>query len=112
MKGAPQNAATEMSELENNIPAEDEELVDVYTLTDEEGKEEQFELLAETEMDGVRYLALAPFTEEEVEELEYVILKEEVENGETVFSTVDDDDTFERVSEFFDDLFFNEVDCD
>ncbi len=100
-----------MSDINNNIP-EEEELVDVYTLTDEDGKEEQFELLADTEMDGVRYLALAPFTEEDVEELEYVILKEEVENGETVFATVDDDETFERVSEFFDDLFFNEIDCD
>ncbi len=99
-----------MSDINNNIPEEEE--IEVYTLTDEEGNEEEFELLAETEIDGVRYLALAPFTEEEVEELEYVILKEEEEDGEKVFATVDDDETFERVSEFFDDLFFNEVDLD
>ncbi len=100
-------------EIKNNIPEEDdEELIDVYTLTDEDGNEEQFELLAETDMDGAHYLALAPFTEEVPEDPEYVILVETEENGERVFSTVDDDETFERVSEFFDDLFFNEVDCD
>ncbi len=110
MKGVPRAATNNMSEeMKNSV---EEEEIEVYTLTDEDGKEEEFELLAETVIDGVRYLALAPFSEEAVEALEYVILKEDEENGEKFFSTVDDDETFERVSEFFDDLFFNEIDLD
>ncbi len=94
-----------------NIPEEEGEWIDVYTLTDENGNEVQYELLADTEIDGVRYLALTPYTEEETEEFEYEILMEREENGETIFTDIEDDETFERVSEFFDDLFFNEIDC-
>lgn len=100
-------------EMKNNTPEEDEDMVDVYTLTDDEtGEEHQFELLAEADIDDAHYLALAPIDEEDSEEEEYVILRTEEEDGETVLYTVDDDETFDKVAEFFDDLFFNEVDCD
>ncbi len=101
-----------MTDQMNNIPEEEGEWIDVYTLTDENGNEVQYELLADTEIDGVRYLALTPYTEEETDEFEYEILVEKEENGETIFTDIEDDEVFERVSEFFDDLFFNEVDCD
>ncbi len=99
---------------QNNHPnvEEEGEWIDVYTLTDENGNEVQYELLADTTIDGVRYLALTPYTEEEVEDFEYEILMETEDDGETVFMEIEDDEVFERVSEFFDDLFFNEVDCD
>ena len=54
---------------------------EVFTLTDEEGNEKQFELLGSQEIDGNTYLALVPVEDNENEE--YVILKvEEDENGE------------------------------
>lgn len=92
----------------------EEEYVDVYTLTDEEtGEELQFEVLAEADIDGVHYFAMMPLEEEaNDEEVGFIILQATEEDGETSFSTIDDEETFDRVAEFFEDLFFNEVDCD
>ena len=42
---------------------ENEELFDeIYTLTDDEGKEADFKLLASCELEGVEYYALIPLT--------------------------------------------------
>lgn len=91
----------------------EEETVDIYTLVDEEGNEMEFQLLAEADIDGVHYVALEPMEDiPDAEEGDYVILVEAVENGEKTFSTVDDEETLDKVAEFFDDLFFSEVDCD
>ena len=82
----------------------------VYTLTDEDGNEEQFELLGTCEIDGVVYYALAPENEEADE---YVILKaEKDEDGEDVLVTIDDDDEFDDVADYFDDMLSDEVDYD
>ena len=82
-----------------------------FTLTDEDGKEQQFEMIGSLEMDGNTYLALVP--QEDNESEEYVILKEEEdENGEIVLVTIDDDDEFDRVADAFDDELFGEVDYD
>ena len=84
---------------------------EVFTLTDEEGNENQFELLGSQEIDGNTYLALVPVEDNENEE--YVILKvEEDENGEEMLVTIDDDDEFNRVADFFDDELFGEIDYD
>ena len=78
---------------------------EVFTLTDEEGNEKQFELLGNT------YLALVPVEDNENDE--YVILKvEEDEEGEEMLVTIDDDDEFNRVADFFDDELFGEIDYD
>lgn len=91
----------------------EEETVDIYTLVDEEGNEMEFQLLAEADIDGAHYVALEPMEDiPDTEEGDYVILVEAVENGEKTFSTVDDEETLDKVAEFFDDLFFSEVDCD
>jgi uncharacterized protein YrzB (UPF0473 family) len=92
----------------------EEEYVDVYTLTDEEtGDELQFEVLAEADIDGAHYFAMIPLEEEQDgEEIGFIVLQAIEENGETTFATIDDEETFDRVAEFFEDLFFNEVDCD
>ena len=37
---------------------------EIFTLTDEEGNESEFELIASQEIDGVMYVALVPYTEE------------------------------------------------
>ena len=56
---------------EKLIPDEEFE-ADIYTLTDESGKESQFELIGTTEYQGVTYMAMTPFEDDSGE---YVILK-------------------------------------
>ena len=88
-----------------------EEELGIYTLTDlETGKEENFELLAEATLDGETYLALAPV---EVETDEFVILKAvPAENGDTDLIDIEDDDEFDRVADYFEDLLFGDANYD
>ena len=80
-----------------------------YTLTDEEGNESQFELIGSVEMNDNIYYALVPTEDSE----EYVILKlTKDENGEDILITIEDDDEFDRVADFFEDELFDEVDYD
>ena len=98
-----------MADIEKNVNEEAEE-VDVIVLTDSEsGEDMEFEVLASAELDGQVYYALAPVGDEGEE---YVILKAKEDGEELIFESVDDDDEFEKVEEYFNDLFFNEIDCD
>ena len=73
---------------------------EVFTLTDEEGNEKQFELLGSQEIDGNTYLALVPVEDNENEE--YVILKvEEDENGEPMLAEVEDEALLDRLAAIF-----------
>ena len=105
-----------MSEKANNIPennAEAAEEFDVYTLVDEDGVESEFEYLGSLELDGVNYVAFSPVTEEESEELEYVIFKVSTDKeGNEVYDSIEDDDEFDRVSDAFEDAFWDECDLD
>ena len=84
---------------------------EVFTLTDEEGNEKQFELLGSQEIDGNTYLALVPVEDNENEE--YVILKvEEDENGEEILVTIDDDDELEAVYGALMDLIYEDEDTE
>ena len=97
-------------EKENVTPEEEMEEVDVITLTDENGEELDFVILGEAEIEGEIYMALEPV---ENPEGEYVILKKvEAEDGVVDLVTIDDDDEFDRVSDFFEDELFGEVDYD
>lgn len=80
---------------------------DIYTLTDEDGKELNFALLGTLEHEGATYKALIPVNEAgEEESEEYVILKCGVdENGEDVLETIEDDEEFDRIADIFDDEF-------
>lgn len=99
-----------MADMEKDLQQESEELVDVFTLTDDEtGEEQDFELLAEATIEGCRYYALAPIDEEAEE---YVILKVTEEGDEPILESIDDDDEFERVEEYFNDLLFSDIDYD
>ena len=92
---------------------EELEEVEVYTLTDEEGNESEFTLIGSVEMKGNTYFALVPAEpDEDSEYLEYVILKQTIEDGEEVLVSVDDDDEYDDVADYFDDLFADEIDCD
>ena len=70
---------------------------DFISITDEDGKEYELEVLSEIEYEGSRYLALVPAGEDEAEELEVSILKAVMEDGEELLVTVDDDDELEAV---------------
>lgn len=85
----------------------------IFTLTDEDGNENQFELIGNLDINDNTYVALIPLSNEEKEEEEYVILKvEEDENGEEFLVTIDDDDEFDEVADAFEDEFMAELDYD
>ena len=104
-----------MSENNKNINNEnEEEMAEIFTLTDEEGNEIEFEVVADYEKDGQRYFAMIPLDDDENTDddiCEYVILKLAVEDGEEVLVTVDDDDELDDVADYFDDL-FSQIDYD
>ena len=102
-----------MSELENkNLEevANDELESSIITLTDEEtGEELDFELYARATIDDKTYFALVPCDEEADE---YVILRATEDGEDIIFETIEDDDEFEKVEDYFNDLLFSEVDYD
>ncbi len=86
-----------------------------YTLTDEEGNELQFEVIASAEIEGTVYYAMIPVDDQPEEEdvYEYVILKaEKDEDGEDVLVTIDDDEEFDSIADYFDDMLSDEADYD
>jgi uncharacterized protein YrzB (UPF0473 family) len=101
-----------MADEKNMIPDEEMEEIEYYTLTDEDGNESQFELIGEAEIDGVTYYALTELDEEgnQVSD-EYVVLRLESEGDEDVLVSIDDDDEFEKVADYFDDE-FSDIDYD
>ena len=84
----------------------------VLTLEDEDGNSYDFIREAETTMDGNLYYALVPLDESFNDaEGDYLILKV-IEDGEEIsFENLDEDEE-DRVAEYFDDLFFSEVNYD
>ena len=101
-----------MDEKMKNIPEENEAII--YTLEDEEGNTHEFELIETCEKNGTTYYALIPTDgdAQEDEYCEYIILKRIMENGEETLVTIDDDDEFDDVADYFDDLFAEEIDYD
>ena len=99
-----------MAENEKNFDAQEEE-VPVYTLTDEEtGEEKDFELLAEGTIDGQLYFALVPADDEDSDE--YVILRVTEDGEDLILESIESDEEFEKAEDYFNDLFFSEVDYD
>ena len=101
-----------MADEKNMIPEEEMEEVEVYTLTDEEGNESHFELIGEAEIDGVTYYALTELDEEgnQISD-EYVVLRVESEGDEDILVSIEDDEEFDKVADFFDDQ-FSDIDYD
>lgn len=94
---------------------ENKDIVEIYTLQDEEGKEHEFQLLATCEKNGTTYYAMVPAegeAEDESKYFEYVVLKKVVENGEENLITIDDDEEFDSVADYFDDILAEEIDYD
>lgn len=78
---------------------------DLYTLIDEEGNEQAFELLDVMEIDDNRYFALLPFYEDPSEMLEddgeIVVLKAEMVDDEEMMASIDNDEEYERIGNLF-----------
>lgn len=80
-------------------------------LTDEDGKEVEFEFVDSFDFEENTYYVLIP-TEDNKDE-EYVILRlEKDENGDDILSTIDDDEEFDRVADYFEDEYLSEIDYD
>lgn len=92
---------------------------DLYTLVDEEGNEQTFEMMDVLEIDEQRYFALMPYLPDAEDLLdsdgELVILKSEMVDGEEMLASIDDDDEFDRVGKIFLErleAMFEEEDCE
>ena len=103
---------------QNQLVDENGDEREFFTLTDEEGKEIEFELIDTVEYQGTTYYAMIPADDENKAKendgfQEYVILKKEKdENGEDMLVTLEDDDEFDNVADIFDDRFSEEIDYD
>ncbi len=96
-----------MADEKNPLEELEMDEIEVYTLTDEDGNESQFELIGECEKDGKTYYALTELDAEgnQVSE-EYVILRlEKEENGEDILTSIEDDEEFDAIADYFDDQF-------
>lgn len=86
-----------MSEMNEFTP-------ELFELIDEHGNKRCFELIDAVQMNGEQYFAMLPAIEDENflnTDLELVIMKVVYENNEEVLASIDDDDEFEEVSQYF-----------
>ena len=79
---------------------------DLYTLEDENGNTETFELLDTLDEDGVTYYALLPVYDDAEKSVqsnsEFIVLRAETNAvGEDELVTVDDEDEYERIGGIF-----------
>lgn len=77
---------------------------DLIELVDNEGNKKNFEIVDIAEFEGEIYYAMIPeFNGEDIlaADCELVILKTIEDNGEEILASIEDDDEFDRVSEFF-----------
>lgn len=86
--------------------SEQEYVPDIYTLVDEEGVEQAFEMLDTLEVEGQRYFALIPYFETPEDfiedEADLVVLKSLIdENGDELMTSIDDEDEYQRIGNMF-----------
>lgn len=76
---------------------------DFITITDEDGTDYEMEVLDTLEYNGATYLAVCDATlSEDAEEVEYSLLKVDVQDGEEFLITIDDEDELAAVDVLFD----------
>lgn len=80
---------------------------DFLTITDEDGKEYELEVLSTLEYNGCSYLAVVPAGDES-EELEVSILKSVEEDGEPLLLAIEDDQELETVYQLIMDSLYEE----
>lgn len=80
-----------------------EELDNTIEIIDDDGTTIKCELYDIVEFDGKQYAVLAEKDSED-EEPELVLMRYTEEGEESYFETIDDDDEFERVSEYIENI--------
>ena len=85
----------------NEIEENEEYDPEIYTLTDEEGNEKEFEHIDTLEDNGTVYMAFIPAELNLEEEAEVVILKIVEEDGEELLASVDDEEESLRLYNLF-----------
>ena len=82
-----------------------DESPDIFSLSDDEGNEYNFELLDEADFEDAHYVAMLPIYDDPAKNLEdsdpLVIMKQVSENGEEFFDEIEDEEEFSRVADFF-----------
>lgn len=78
---------------------------DLYTLEDEEGNEQTFEMLDAMEYEGEKYFALTPYFENPEDMLDdsgaVVILKSEIVGDEEMMVSIENDEEYEKIGNIF-----------
>ncbi|ABS34073.1 hypothetical protein RSJ21_13245 [Clostridium botulinum] len=80
--------------------------VDTITLTDEEGKETEFEVITKLDIEDKEYVVVVPKNEEVDEAIALRI--DNNDNGEEVLVPVEEDEEFNMVAEAYELLFSEE----
>ena len=79
--------------------------IDTVVLTDDDGVEQEFEILDTYEEGDNLYYALSPISNDPEDFLsesgELVVLQSIEEDGEELLATIDDDDEYERIGNIF-----------
>lgn len=84
---------------------------EILSLTDEDGKEIDFEYIGTVEFEGNEYYALVPL--EDNDEGAYIILRaEDAGNGDVNLVSIEDDDEYDAVADLVEDEFLSEIDYD
>lgn len=83
----------------------EEYMPDLYTLEDEEGNEQTFEMLDAMEYEGEKYFALTPYFENPEDMLDdsgaVVILKSEFVGDEEMMVSIESDEEYEKIGNIF-----------
>lgn len=97
-----------MENMDNNLDFEEMDYEpEIYTLVDEEGNQQEFEMVDEIEHNDNRYFALIPFFEEDKNlddsglDEQIIILKSSIVDGEEMMVTIESQEEYEEVGQLF-----------
>lgn len=76
----------------------------IVETTTEDGEVIKFEVFDIIEFEEKEYAILLPLDEEDSDESEMVLMRLATEGEDYIFETIDDDEEFERVSEYIETL--------
>ncbi len=82
----------------------EEEKTDIIETVDEEGNTITFKLFDVIAFEGKEYALLLPLDEEDSDDPELVLMRLISEDEEYSFETIDDEEEFEKVSEYIESI--------
>ena len=85
---------------------------DFITITDEDGKEYELEVLTTIEYNGDSYMAVIPAGAEDDDNLEVSILKSIEEDGEPILCAIEDEEELKAVYDLIMDQLYEEEEDD